>query len=578
MTGDSFTGPTAVQYGDGNTQHNYFQAPREEVAWPLMVGVVPARAGAFQNRAEGSRLREAAAEGATVVPCQVLTGMGGVGKTQLAADYAVQAWDDGHGVDLLLWVTASSRDAVVAAFADAGTTIRGTDPADPQRAAAGFLTWLRVSGSSWLIVLDDVADPADLTGLWPPQVAHGRTVVTTRRRDHALSKGGGRQRVDVGLFTPAQAVAYLAEVLQADGRTEPDGELAGLTGDLGHLPLALSQAAAYITDADITVSHYRELLTRHARTLEALSPDTRPDEQPRSMAAVWELSVDYADRLRPLGLARPMLELVAFLAPNGTPLNALTSGPALDHLTRHRTPPREDDDPAAPRSEPVTQEEAEGALRALHRLSLLTAPGTAHAHADHPTDRVGAPAWDGRLVRVHQLVQRATRDTLPPARHDHTARTAAGALTATWPDIERDTTHAQALRACTTALTTYAEPALHHSDAYRLLVRAGRSLGESGQVAAAVSHFQHLVDTSGKFLGPDHPDSLTTRHNLAHFHGEAGDPARAAAALAELLKDQLRVLSTNHPYTLATRHSLAHWRREARNTMGAPADAGDKTS
>jgi hypothetical protein len=64
-------------------------------------------------------------------------------------------------------------------------------------------------------------------------------------------------------------------------------------------------------------------------------------------------------------------------------------------------------------------------------------------------------------------------------------------------------------------------------------------------------------------LGPDHPDTLATRGNLAYWQGEAGDPAGAAAALEELLVDRLRVLGQDHPDTLATRVSLAHWRGRA---------------
>ncbi|HZM77933.1 MAG TPA: tetratricopeptide repeat protein [Candidatus Limnocylindrales bacterium] len=64
-------------------------------------------------------------------------------------------------------------------------------------------------------------------------------------------------------------------------------------------------------------------------------------------------------------------------------------------------------------------------------------------------------------------------------------------------------------------------------------------------------------------LGADHPDTLTTRHNLARWRGQAGDPAGAAAAFAELLHDRLRVLGADHPHTLTTRHNLARWRRLA---------------
>ena len=66
-----------------------------------------------------------------------------------------------------------------------------------------------------------------------------------------------------------------------------------------------------------------------------------------------------------------------------------------------------------------------------------------------------------------------------------------------------------------------------------------------------------------RVLGPEHPDTLTTRNNLAAWRGEAGDAAGAVAAFAELLPLRERVLGPEHPDTLATRHNLASWRGEA---------------
>ncbi|NUS17259.1 MAG: tetratricopeptide repeat protein [Streptomyces sp.] len=530
--------------------------------------MIPPRAGAFQNRAERSRLREAVAGGGTTVLCQVLTGMGGVGKTQLAADYARQAWTGGAGVELLVWVTAAGRDMVVAAFAQAGADVCGADLADPQAAADTFLAWLQTGRRRWLIVLDDVADPNDLTGLWPPAVAQGRTVVTTRRRDAALSRGG-RQLVEVGVFAPDEAAAYLASVLAIDGRTEPAADLAGLAQDVGYLPLALSQAAAYIADADISVGTYRTLLARRARTLEEASPEVLPDDQRQTMAAAWELSVEYADRLRPQGLARPMLELVAFLAPNSTPAAVLTSPPALDHLASNRSTPPAGIETATHTEpvSPVTGDEAAGALRALHRLSLLTTSRSPDGQAG--VGRAGSDAnGSGRTVHVHQVIQRATRDTLTAGQYDRSARAAADALMAVWPDVERDTAFAHALRACTAALVSYTEEGnghtqcLYGSDAHPVLYRAGRSLGESGQVTAAMVHFEQLATTARNHLGPDHPDCFTARDSFAHWRGEAGDAAGAAEALGELLDDRLRVLGPDHPGTLSTRGYLAWWQGE----------------
>jgi hypothetical protein len=155
----------------------------------------------------------------------VLRGLGGVGKTQLAAEYARRAWAAGD-VDVLLWVRAMTRDAIVDADRGAAQQVLG-----PQEG-----------------VLDDVQDPADGRGLWPPHTRTGQVMVTTRRREAAL-RADGRHIVEVGLFTPDEAVVFLAQRLashpaQATGTAE-------LAVELGFLPLAVAQAAAYIADHPI---------------------------------------------------------------------------------------------------------------------------------------------------------------------------------------------------------------------------------------------------------------------------------------------------------------------------------------
>ncbi|MFJ7271273.1 tetratricopeptide repeat protein [Streptomyces sp. NPDC099050] len=514
--------------------------------------MIPRRAGSFQDRAEVRQLRSAAEGGGTTVPCQVLAGMGGVGKTQLAADHARRAWADGQ-VDLLVWITAATRQAVIDAYSRAAADILHTDPADPERAAQAFLAWLEPAPGRprWLIVLDDVADPGDLRDLWPPAHPRGRTLVTTRRRDAALATHG--RLVPVGLFTPAEATAHLHQALAAQGRDEPEPNLAALAEDLGHLPLALSQAAAYLIDTHITVARYRARLADRARHLADLLPEpgALPDDQATAAAVAWSLSVDRADELRPAGLARPLLQLAAMLDPNGIPDEVLTGEPALMYLTALRAFPYRDSPTAAPPK--VTEEEATGALRALQRLSLI----------DH------SPAEAHQAVRVHQIVQRAILDPFSPARRDLLTRIAANALTAAWPDTERDTGLASALRANTTALIAHAEGALYRPDAHAVLHRLGQSLGYAGQVAAAVQHLQQVTNTANHCLGPDHPDTLASRSNLALWRGEAGDTAGAADEGAALLADRLKVLGPDHPDTLTTRSFLARLRARAGDPAGA---------
>ncbi|MGW3098731.1 hypothetical protein ACWDCC_35415 [Streptomyces sp. NPDC001102] len=162
---------------------------------------------------------------------------------------------------------------------------------------------------------------------WPPASPHGRTLVTTRRRDAALT-GDGRRLVEVGLFSRAEAVASLGGVLASHGRAEPSSQLAARADDLGCLLLALSQAAAYLADAHLTCADYRGLLADRATSLADAAPDALPDDQNITVAAAWSLSIDRADALRPAGLARPMLHLASFLDANGIPETVLTSEPA----------------------------------------------------------------------------------------------------------------------------------------------------------------------------------------------------------------------------------------------------------
>lgn len=366
---------------------------------------------------------------------------------------------------------------------------------------------------------------------WPPASPHGRTLVTTRRRDAALT-GDGRRLVELGLFSRAEAVASLCGVLASHGRAEPSSQLAALADDLGCLPLALSQAAAYLADAHLTCADYRGLLADRATSLADAAPDALPDDQSITVAAARSLSIDRADALRPAGLARPMLHLASFLDANGIPEIVLTSEPARASLTLHRSPSTGSRTPLD--SRPVQNRDAARALLALYQLHLI----------DH------TPDIPHQSVGIHQLVQRAARDTLSPHQHEGTARTAADALLAAWPAIERDTALAQAPRANTTALSACAHDTLIRPNAHAVLYRPGDSLGEMGRAMAAQSHFRHLVDTIRHHLGADHRDILAARHQLAWWRGEAGDASGAAASLADLLDDGVRVLGANHPHTL----------------------------
>ncbi|MEU7902585.1 tetratricopeptide repeat protein [Actinoplanes sp. NPDC049118] len=538
-----------TSYAAGNFFGPVTIGGRIAVGWPCRVGAVPRLAHGRQPRPADDLLADAVAGGGTAVVCQVLAGMGGVGKTQLAANLAENLWQAGT-VDLLMWVTVGSRDSVLNTYAQAAADITGAGDPDPAQAAQRLLAWLAGTDRRWLVVLDDVADPQDLAGLWPPDTPSGRTVVTTRRRDTALLDG--RRLVDVGVFTKQEAADYLRGRL-GDSPHRLD-EADQLAADLGFLPLALAQAATYIRDQDLTCAGYRRRLSR--KRLDRLHPKTLPDGQQQAVAETWGLSIELADTDTD-GLAGIVLQLAAILDPNGIPANLFTTTAALGHY-RQRLDREVDGD------------DAHDAGRALYRLGLADSIGL----ADSTTDPDGAG-----LLRVHALVQRVVREATPEPQQPTLAHTAAEALLELWPGIERDNTTTrlgQLLRANTTTLADVTGDHLWHTltgadDTHAVLFRAGLSLGDIGLVVAARDHYERLQADGMRLLGPDHPGTLAIRYNLAVWRGEAGDPAGAAMAFEQLLADRVRVLGPDHPDTLISRGSLARWRAAAGDLAGAAA-------
>jgi hypothetical protein len=508
------------------------------------IGRVPPRAQSLQARQVEADLYAMLTGGQTSVLTQVLSGLGGVGKTQLAAGLARRWWREGD-VDLLLWVSAESREAILTGYAQAAGMVAGAPAEDAPQAAGRLLIWLEETDLRWLVVLDDVADPGDVKGLWPPPNPAGRTLVTTRRRDAVLSTAG-RRLVTVGLFTEGEAVAYLRERLGDDDRVLT--EATELAADLGLLPLALAQAAAYLLDRGLSCVEYRRRWADHRRRLSDLVPEggALPDDHRATVEATWSLSIDLADRLHPAGLARPLLELASVLDPNGIPASVLTGPAALVYLTDRR-----DHEDAAP----VDAEQANDALHCLHRLSLANVDAGSTAHT----------------VRVHGLVQRATREQINPDRLPVLVRAAADAVLHAWPEVERDRELGQALRANTASLQQHGRAWLWTPSPHQVLFRAGDSLGESGLVVAAVAYWEGLLRTATEELGSEHPDTLGSRYSLASWRGQAGDAAGAIAALEELHADTVRILSTDRSLVLRIRTDLAWLQGQAGDASRAAA-------
>jgi tetratricopeptide (TPR) repeat protein len=511
------------------------------VTWPLLSGLIPPLADAYVPRQEtglGLAANMVAGQTGVLVPADDAAGrslgiMGGTGKTQLAAAIAHVLWEQ-RALDLLLWVTPSGRDAVLTSYAQALRDVGEPVPAaGPEVAAAHFLAWLAETDRPWLVVLDDLDDPAVLEGLWP-RGAGGRVLVTGLRPNTAVPALHPRV-VQVGAFSPREALSYLSTKLHAD----PDQRIGALdlAADLGCLPVALTQAGAQIASTGLDCRKYRARVADRMLHLAG----GQADAYPSIVAATWSLGVELAEQLPPGDLARPALALVSMLDPNGIPGAVLTSDAACAYLTRCRGAP------------PVDATQARTALYNLARAGLASIDATSAA----------------RTVRVHALVQATVRQNLTAAEAEDAARGAADALLQTWPRPGVLASFEQAMRDCTARLHELSGSLLWTPECHPLLLRAGRSL-ETGRLAGPAStYWQAMLDISGQVLGPGHAHTILARDRLAASHEAAGHPDDAVGVYERALTERERILGPEHPDTLAARASLARAYRSAGHTHDA---------
>jgi len=534
LSGNQFAGP--VKFGDItiNVPHAR-SAPWTTVR---VVGSIPLPAANIQPRT--TRL-SCAADGPPSGQF-VVSGMGGVGKTQLAVAFARELISRNQ-VSLVVWVPAASRTGVLTAYAAAAHAAElGAD--DPEEARRRFRDWLSSTERRWAIILDDMSDPTDLHGLWPPNVPSGTTVITTRRRDATLL--ATRILIDVDIFTADQSRAYLAERLPPHLAHDIDG----LGADLGYLPLALSHAAAYLLDRDLRASDYRRQFADRKRQLPRLFPaasELFDSDTSATVATTWSMSIEHADQQEPKRLARPLLALASLLDPNAIPSAVFESAATRDYLAAAT---RVDGDDGAE----ADASDVQSGLANLRRFNLISI-------AD-------------QVVRVHALVQRAVRETLSRDQLIRVARCAADALMQTWPAVEQGSDAAVViwLRSNTGIIADLLDTENlwpRAENAGDVVLRRVESISNAALARAAFDEASRLYEQTDRQLGAQHRITLKARHHIADITGELGDPNGAVRAYEALLADDLRYLPPDDPDTLHTRSNLAYRRAEAGDPWGA---------
>jgi len=505
----------------------------------LLSGTVPPLADTYYSRTEtGPDLANTLHPGGTVVLVpgedtgSAPAAQGGTGKTQLAVEFTHAMWNT-RLVEVLVWVSASNHESVITGFAQAANMVDASHPSEgAETAAARFVSWLTHTKRPWALILDDLADTADLEGLWPAG-ASGRILITTRLPAASFENSDVRV-VPVSGLSRREALSYLSSRLT----DHPDQRIEALDlgEDLDGLPLGLAQATSVINARQIGCREYRAMLAerrRHMAPVEGISP---------AILATWSLAAECAHELPPMGLAWPTLVLAAMLDYHGVPGAVLTSPAACTYIA----------------GRPST---AGGADQNMVRAAINNLAAAGLVTID--------PASAVRTVQMHTSVQAAVRAWLPQPDLEQVVLAAADALLETWPEGDGGPQLDQALRDCTATLRANAGGMLWKPEAHPLLFRAGLSLENSRLSDAAIEYWQTMVTTSTRLLGPAHANAVVARDRLAAAYESAGLSTQAISVFQAALTDRERNQGPEHPETIAARGHLAH----AYQTAGRPADA-----
>jgi hypothetical protein len=437
---------------------------------------------------------------------RVLRGMGGVGKTQIAVEYAHRFAED---YDVMWWVSAEQPELIGPQVAALAVEL-GCAPPDGDTAASvrTVMAWLRTH-NRWLLIFDNVGDPAQLAG-WLPDGSAGHVLITAR-------SGGWDEisaSIEIDVFDRAESEAVL-QVRVPHLTAHDAGELAAALGDL---PLAVAQTARYLAETGMPAREYLSLLA--SRAAEILS-EGRPVSYPLSLDAATRLAFD---RLKSEDVgATTLLTVCAFLAPEPVPAWLISAG-------AERFP------------EPLATQAADAVgLRRL--LAAIGRSSLAH---------VGDNA-----LHMHPLTQAILRDRLTPqqrceARAHSEAVIAAGrpgsqADPITWPMWAQLLPHLFAADPGSTTNTAILDMAC--AAAFQLWWR--------GDTRGTYELASKLYEQWRERLGDNDPHTLSAAESLGDAVWDQGNYADARRLDEDTLERRRNVLGDNHPDTLSSASSLA---------------------
>jgi tetratricopeptide (TPR) repeat protein len=518
-----------VGIGDAEERRNRIPAAAEGRSQALepppraFIGVPP-RIASFTGRAdELDRLdailmqdKPAAVTQASVGRAAV-QGMGGVGKTSLAIEYAHRYRSLYAGVR---WCPAETRTGLLSALAGLAVTLGAAtaDEADVEKAAKAALRRLAEQRATWLLVYDNVSSPEDVADLLPS--AGAKVLITSRfpkwRR--------WAKQVALDVLPLGEAVALLEKLTV---RVDVTGAKT-LAGALDCLPLALDHAAAYCGLTQMSFADYAAM----ASMLIAELPSGV--DYPKSVAATFDLAITKA--VARCQTAEALMSYLAQCSPERIPMT-LVEGAVEEKAERLR------------------------ALAALAEVSLVK----------HDPFEDGIPA-----VRVHRLVQAAARARSKANGSELDAiERLITRLVAIYPEEGFDQPSLWPL--CAKLTPHVLAPGEGYPDTPKiaewglLVAHAGGYLHRRAAFSQAAHLYRDAIAVCEKALGPEHIVTGTNLGGLALVLSDQGDYSGARPLFERSLAISEKALGPMHPNTAMCLNNFAILLSRQRDFAGARA-------
>jgi len=461
---------------------------------------------------------------------QAISGLGGIGKTQLAVEYAYLNRDKYHAI---LWTTAINRETLLADFVVLAELLNlpEKDFQDQTITVNAVIHWLETH-SQWLIIMDN-ADDLQILRDFLPTGGKGHIIITTRSQaTRAIAQPLEVTQLepdDGALFLLRRAGIIPADASLSDASEENQAAARAIADLLDGLPLALDQAGAYIEEMRCTLSDYKERYQTQRTIL--LNERGRFSVHPASVATTFSLSFQLVQKAN--RAAADLLRFFAFLSPEAIPIYLLREGaPDLGKPLRHiaRDP-----------------QQLDRALSTLYRYSLV--------RRDAATN----------MIYVHRLVQAVLKDEMSDRTQHQWAERTVRAVNRAFPSGEVETWQRcrQLIPQAHVCMALIDQWQMSSPEALGLLIDAAYYLYAHAQYTEAEPLLESALAICERVLGTEHPDTAPSLNNLATVYSAQGKYEQAELLLERALAICEKRLRAEHPETALSLDNLAllYWRQ-----------------